>query len=822
MAACLYAYLGFPLLLTVVGLLRRAGPVRKGPVTPRVSLVIAAYNEGATIARRVENALWADYPRELLEIIVASDGSTDDTESIALRYAGVGVRVLALPRMGKARALDEAVRRATGDVLVFSDANTLLEPGALRALTANFADPTVGGVVGHTGYKLPEEGESSGRGEAFYWRYDTWLKQMESHTGSVVSAHGGLHAVRAELYRTPETGITDDFAISTAVVVQGYRLVFEPRARGWEEATTRAQGEFRRRVRLVTRGLRGVLVRRALLNPVRYGFYAVAFFSHKVLRRLLRLALLGLFVGSALLSSQGGIHGVAAAGQGAFYGLAAVGYLGRRTRVGRSKLLYVPFYFVLTNAAALVGLWSFVRGRKIALWEPQRDKVAAVPEVAATEASDGATAANAAATAPASNGRSRHPGARSGAAAPAVVIGLDSATGLQTARILAARSVPVLGVARDLRHPCCRTRACDRTLTADTTGPELVDTLVCLGPELAQRAVLFPCTDASVLVLSRNRDALAPWYHLVLPEPEVVELLMDKGSFYAFAEERGFAVPVTRVLRSPDDAAWAAEDLPFPCVIKPAFKTEGWRRRATAKAYRVDTARELLALFDRFWPEAGPLVAQEWIAGGDTDHYTCNAYFGAQSEPLVTFTTRKLRQWPPMGGEACLSEESRNEVIRDETVRFFREVRHRGLGYLEMKQDVRTGQHVILEPNVGRPTGRSAQAEASGVELLFTQYCDALGRELPPSREQAFRGVKWIYLRRDLQSALHRWRRGELTPSEWAHSWRGPMQDALFSAKAPGPLLADFAYAVREARRRALGSRIPAAFAAPGHEAVAR
>jgi predicted ATP-grasp superfamily ATP-dependent carboligase len=327
---------------------------------------------------------------------------------------------------------------------------------------------------------------------------------------------------------------------------------------------------------------------------------------------------------------------------------------------------------------------------------------------------------------------------------------------------------------------------------------------VVLGRTLDERAVLFPCTDNSVLLASRHREALAPWFHLALPAADVVELLVDKARFYPFARDQGFRVPATCVLPDREALDAAASRLAFPCIVKPALKTAEWRESVPAKAFRVGSPEALRALHAQYG-HLGTLIAQEWIEGNDTDHYTCNAYFGVDSRPLVTFTSRKLRQWPPTGGEGCLSEEVQNERVRQETIRLFQRAGHRGLGYVEVKQDPRSGEYVILEPNVCRPTGRSAQAEAAGVELLYTQYCDVLGRPLPENREQSFRGVKWIHYRRDLQSSLHHWRRGELTLGEWARSWRGPKQDALFSLRDPVPFFADLtraAFKVRGAEAR--------------------
>ena len=372
-----YIYFGFPLLVMVAGKVRNR-VVHKRPFTSPISLIIAAYNEEENIAERLDNALAADYPRDALEVVVASDGSTDATEGIVARYADRGVHLLSLPRRGKIPALDEAVRHATGEILVFSDANTVVHPQALRALARNFADPEVGGVAGHTGYRLRRDTESSGRGESLYWRYDTWLKEMESRTGSVISAHGGLYAIRRELYQPPlEASVTDDFIISTAVIEQGHRLVFEREALAWEVAVPAASREFGRRVRLMTRGWRAVVLRRRLLNPFRHGFYSVVFFSHKILRRLPPLFLLVLLAVSLPLISVGTMYAAAAGGQLLFYILAGVGYWLRGTTAGQMRLFYIPFFYCMANAAALIALLNFVRGERIERWQPQRHAVRA-------------------------------------------------------------------------------------------------------------------------------------------------------------------------------------------------------------------------------------------------------------------------------------------------------------------------------------------------------------------------------------------------------------------------------------------------------------
>jgi cellulose synthase/poly-beta-1,6-N-acetylglucosamine synthase-like glycosyltransferase len=371
-AAVAYGYLGYPLTVLLVGrLLDRR--VRQAPVTPTMSVVIAAYDEADGIAAKIRNVLAAHYPPDRLEVVVASDGSTDDTVRIASAIAPDRVRVLDLPRRGKASALADGVQQAHGEVLVFTDANTVFRPDALAMLARNFADPGVGGVAGRTGYVVEEEAESTGRGEDTYWRYDTWIKDLESRTGSIVSAHGGMYAIRRELFRPVEDpAVTDDFAISTAVVEQGKRLVFEAEAVGREKTMAKSGSEFRRRVRLMTRGLQGVILRRRLLNPRRYGFYAVAMASRKVLRRILPVTFPPLLVLSILLAPTSAFFTACAGAQLAFLAVAALGWGLRRTPLGKHAMLCMPFFFVLANLASMVALWNVVRGSRIERWTPQR------------------------------------------------------------------------------------------------------------------------------------------------------------------------------------------------------------------------------------------------------------------------------------------------------------------------------------------------------------------------------------------------------------------------------------------------------------------
>ena len=384
----------------------------------------------------------------------------------------------------------------------------------------------------------------------------------------------------------------------------------------------------------------------------------------------------------------------------------------------------------------------------------------------------------------------------------AVVIGLDCITGLQSARILAARGVPVIGIADDLEHFCVRTKSVRTVLRANTSSPELIDLLRELGPRLSQKAVLFPCHDAGVLLIARERQRLEPWFHVVLPPTEVLVSLMDKMEFLDVAKRNGLPIPATHILRRRADAERAARDLPFPCVLKPALKTTEWMKHSPAKVHRVESGEHLLQLYDRYGRYADLLIAQQWVEGGDDTLYSCNCYFDRTARPVCSFVARKLRQWPPRTGVSCLGEEVRNDTVRELTLRLFRGLGYRGLAYLEVKRDARTGDHFVIEANPGRPTGRSAIAEAGGVELLYSMYCDTVGLPLPAGLEQRYRGVKWIYWRQDMRSAFYYWRAGELTLRQWASSWRGEKASAVFSWSDPGPALADIPILMRKVVRR--------------------
>jgi glycosyltransferase involved in cell wall biosynthesis len=366
-----YTYAGFPALVLARGRLRPR-PHREEPVTPSVSIVIAARNEVASIGGKLDNLEALDYPADRLEVLIASDGSEDGTNELVAARAHDRLRLVDLPRGGKAATLNAAVARARGEVLVFSDANSMFAPDAVRRLVAPFADPEVGGVAGDQRY-LADGGEAAvAGGERSYWSLDRAIKLAESRGGHVISATGAIYAVRRSLFREVPASSTDDFATSTGVIAQGRRLVFAPDAVAYEPVGASAEVEFSRKVRVMTRGLNGVIIRRELLDPRRHGFYALQLLSHKVLRRLMAIPLIVLAASATALRRRSPFYAAAAAAQGSVYLVGVLGLLAGRRPRARGKLVAAPTFFVLVNAASLKALLNVVRRRDIARWEPGR------------------------------------------------------------------------------------------------------------------------------------------------------------------------------------------------------------------------------------------------------------------------------------------------------------------------------------------------------------------------------------------------------------------------------------------------------------------
>lgn len=368
----LYVYLGYPALLRLLSLGRRGRAVRQADREPTVTLIISAYNEEAVIGQKLDNTLALDYAPARLEIVVVSDGSSDRTDEIVRAYGAQGVRLLRVPeRRGKTFGLNEAVRRTSGEVLVFSDANALYRRDALRKLVRNFADPAVGCVTGESRY-VGAEASPAGRQESAYWRYERRLKLDETRLGSMVGADGAIFAVRRALYRPLDEADINDFVTPLQVVMSGYRCVYEPAAICDEQVAIRYDQEFRRKARIVNRSAYALRKLAPLLNPFRYGWFSLELLSHKILRWLVPAWLVALLGASAALAAEGGIYRAALYGQLGFYLAAAAAGLSPRLPAPLSAVLGAARYFCVVNLAAVVGLAKALAGRVEVVWTPER------------------------------------------------------------------------------------------------------------------------------------------------------------------------------------------------------------------------------------------------------------------------------------------------------------------------------------------------------------------------------------------------------------------------------------------------------------------
>lgn len=369
-AALFYTYAGYPLLLALISALR-SRPVRRQEFEPKVSIIITAYNEERDLAAKLENTLALDYPRDLLEIIVTSDCSSDGTDAIAREFSNRGVRLhRQAERLGKTAAQNAAVELARHEILLFSDATSLYQPDVVRTIMPSFADPEVGCVAGRLEY-VDASGSGVGRGARSYWSYETFLKRHESRVGSLIGVSGCLYAVRRSAYVPLYHEACSDFIIATKMVEQGLRAVYEPNAICTEQTNRQSDKELKMRVRIIAQTFTDLWRHRWLLNPLRGGFYGIQLLSHKVMRYLVPFFLIGLFISSSILAKDSLVFRLVFAAQIAGYACPAVAWLLDRVGV-RSRLLAFPQYFMLANLASAIGLYKFLRGQRYASWEPIR------------------------------------------------------------------------------------------------------------------------------------------------------------------------------------------------------------------------------------------------------------------------------------------------------------------------------------------------------------------------------------------------------------------------------------------------------------------
>ncbi len=360
-----FAYFGFPLTLLLVGWVR-GKEVKSAMVLPSVTFIVTVHNEETRIKDKLENTFSLDYPKAKLQILVASDGSSDRTNEIVRDYCSQGAELLDMPdRRGKENAQKEAVKRATGDILVFSDVATMLESGGLQQLISNFADPTVG-CVSSEDRLLGRDGKPSGEG--FYVRYEMWLRRLESRASSLVGLSGSLFAARKEVCEDFSGEMQSDFRTVLNSVKLGLRGVIDPLAVGLYQDAAEQKLEWDRKIRTVLRGLTVFFRHLDLLNIFQYGLFSYQLFCHKLLRWSVPFLLIVAFASNLVLLSKSFIYFILLLLQIYFYSLGILGFL--KQEIQHGTVIKIPVYFLTVNVSILFAWWRYLRGQRIVTWAP--------------------------------------------------------------------------------------------------------------------------------------------------------------------------------------------------------------------------------------------------------------------------------------------------------------------------------------------------------------------------------------------------------------------------------------------------------------------
>jgi len=366
-----YAYIGYPIVLYLLSNIfefKKNNAVDAYTEWPQVSLLIAAYNEEKVISVKIENCLMLDYPKDLLHIWIASDGSSDNTNEIVKKYTEVheNIHLLEFPRTGKSGMLNRAIKSVKGEIVVFSDANTEYSADTLKRLVKHFEDPAVGCVSGRLIYRNPGE-TTSGKGESFYWKYETSLKKMESKLGYVAGANGAIYAVRRDLFEpfSPRT-INDDFTLSMKIVEKGFKSLYEENAIVYEDVAPTMEAEFNRHVRDGAGHYIAVTCLVGLLNPL-LGLRSFIYWSHRIFRWMVPFLLILLFMVNIFLLDEF-IYKYLFILQCIFYLFAIIGWAGIK-KAKLPFLIYVPFYFCNLNSALFLGFLRAIADVQKTTWE---------------------------------------------------------------------------------------------------------------------------------------------------------------------------------------------------------------------------------------------------------------------------------------------------------------------------------------------------------------------------------------------------------------------------------------------------------------------
>lgn len=367
-----YSYVGYGILLYLMVTIKRlfSKPINPDKeFTPNITLMVAAYNEEAYIKDKIENSLGLDYPKDKIQYLFVTDGSDDKTPEIVESYSEI--KLMHQPeRQGKIMAVERAIKEVTGEIVIFTDANTDLNKDALKNIVRHFAKEKVGVVSGEKRIRKRDVDEAAGAGEGFYWKYESKLKEWDDELYSVMGAAGELFAIRTELFEPiPKDSLIEDFYMTFKIVEKGYKIAYEPDAFALEEPSASVKDELKRKIRIAAGGIQSIIRLKELLNPFKYGIITFQYVSHRVLRwSLAPLALPLIFLSNTFLLNEGIIYQLIFGAQVLFYLAALLGYLLENKQI-RLKLLFIPYYFCIMNYAVYAGFVRFLKGSQSVLWE---------------------------------------------------------------------------------------------------------------------------------------------------------------------------------------------------------------------------------------------------------------------------------------------------------------------------------------------------------------------------------------------------------------------------------------------------------------------
>jgi len=377
LAVPFYVYMGYPILLFLLNNIFPKRKTLKADITPSVALFVSCYNEQDVIEKKILNCLNLDYPKEKLEYIFISDGSEDETDDIIKRFSTQGIRLVRQEgRLGKTSGLNLAMPETNAEIIVFSDANAIYDEQAIRQLVRSFNDPEVGYVVGAALYTDGEE-NSAAKSEDTYWQYEMAMKKMETNLHSVVGGDGAIYAIRKSLFDPLDREDINDFVNPLQIIAKGYRGIFEPDAKCFEETAGDFDKEGKRKERIVNRSFRGLMKVKEVMNPLKTGFFSLEVISHKLLRWLVPAFLLVATFGCLYLSFKGMpffnvmvILGIV------FLWLAGIGQMKSKS-ANIPSIFYYPYYFILVNTRSLLGIIAALKGNIQITWSSPRQKTEA-------------------------------------------------------------------------------------------------------------------------------------------------------------------------------------------------------------------------------------------------------------------------------------------------------------------------------------------------------------------------------------------------------------------------------------------------------------